>query len=486
MRYAPAFLCTLFLIIPPATAQILTRQFGTSSIDTATSIAVTDSAIYIAGTSEGTFPGETNSGGLEPFLRKHDKSGAPIWTRQFGTAVEDRAQSVAADDTGVYVAGYTDGILPGQVPLGQRDAFLRKYDANGNILWTRQFGSSAYDYAEAVATNSTGVYVAGWTLGSLPGEVASGLGDAYIRKYDTLGNILWTRQYSAPGGQTFALKLSLDASGIYVGGTALGTFPGTDAKTYDHDSYVRKYSANGDHLWTRQSSANGDETAAIAADGTGVYLAGTITDSSITPPLVLSFLHRYTSNGAFLWSRYIAETGQYIVTSEVDRIVTAAADTTGVYLGGWNTHQAFTYKYDRNGTFLWTKPISAFPSVVATGVAINANSLFVTGFTAGALPGQTNSGSLDAFLLQFDTAPSPLRFVPLQPCRAVDTRIGQGFAGAYGPPFLSPNQPRTIPLRLSPCALPSHATAFAINATVVPAEPLAYLTIWPDRDPRPL
>jgi hypothetical protein len=30
------------------------------------------------------------------------------------------------------VAGRTDGTLPGQIPAGGTDAFIRKYDANGN------------------------------------------------------------------------------------------------------------------------------------------------------------------------------------------------------------------------------------------------------------------------------------------------------------------------------------------------------------------
>src|SRR5262249_23646618 len=75
------------------------------------------------------------------------------WTRQFGTAVPDVAQGVAAGDTGVYVAGYTGGALPGQTSAGSEDAFVRLYDAAGNELWTRQFGTALTDVAQGVAAD---------------------------------------------------------------------------------------------------------------------------------------------------------------------------------------------------------------------------------------------------------------------------------------------------------------------------------------------
>ena len=35
--------------------------------------------------------------------------------------------------------------LPGQTSAGGRDTYLRKYDANGNEFWTRQFGTAGMD-----------------------------------------------------------------------------------------------------------------------------------------------------------------------------------------------------------------------------------------------------------------------------------------------------------------------------------------------------
>ena len=45
-------------------------------------------------------------------------------------------QDGLATDAGVYLAGETDGSLPGQFSAGFEDAFVRKFDLSGNILWT--------------------------------------------------------------------------------------------------------------------------------------------------------------------------------------------------------------------------------------------------------------------------------------------------------------------------------------------------------------
>src|SRR5262245_17803488 len=74
------------------------------------------------------------------------------WIKQFGETtpgqLEDVAQAVASDGSGnTYVAGWTMGWLGGFAEgitatgnTTHRDAFLRKYDASGTVVWTQQLG----------------------------------------------------------------------------------------------------------------------------------------------------------------------------------------------------------------------------------------------------------------------------------------------------------------------------------------------------------
>ena len=66
------------------------------------------------------------------------------------------------------------------------------------------------------------------------------------------------------------------------------------------------------------------------------------------------------------------------------------------------------------------------------------------------------------------TPASALLFVGMTPCRVVDTRNGQGFSGAFGPPSLIGGAIRTFPIQSSTtCSIPAIAQAYSFNITLV-------------------
>lgn len=85
--------------------------------------------------------------------------------------------------------------------------------------------------------------------------------------------------------------------------------------------------------------------------------------------------------------------------------------------------------------------------------------------------------------------PTGLRFVPLPPCRIMETRPQYNFegrTGPFGPPFLNAGEIRTVNLTASTiCSIPSLAKAYVVNVTVVPASTLNFATVWPAGDPQP-
>ena len=76
-----------------------------------------------------------------------------------------------------------------------------------------------------------------------------------------------------------------------------------------------------------------------------------------------------------------------------------------------------------------------------------------------------------------------LLFVPITPCRAVDTR---GTPGAFGGPELAAGSVHTFNLPSGQCNIPATALAYSLNITVVPAGRLGYLTIWPAGQTQPV
>lgn len=94
---------------------------------------------------------------------------------------------------------------------------------------------------------------------------------------------------------------------------------------------------------------------------------------------------------------------------------------------------------------------------------------------AGIINGQTHAFVLTPADVPIYTGPS--RFVPVTPCRVVDTRLTG--------PAIGGGSARRFPLISGGCNLPFEATAFSLNVTVVPHEPLGYMTIWPSGGTRP-
>ncbi len=101
------------------------------------------------------------------------------------------------------------------------------------------------------------------------------------------------------------------------------------------------------------------------------------------------------------------------------------------------------------------------------------------------LMGDQGSGELD-FLIQVQpSAPAaapPLHFLPIVPCRVIDTRLPNG---TFGGPILAGQMSRDFAIPASACGIPANAQAYALNVTVVPSGPLRFLTVWPSGEPQP-
>lgn len=395
----------------------LIRQFGTPLNDYATAIATDGGAVFVAGIVGGPLPGQSHSGRLDSFLRKNDPNGTELWTRQFGTAPpgDTNAHAVAARDGAVYVAGLTQGTLPGQVSSGSEDAFLRRYDSDGNVIWTRQFGTGPLDAALAVAAGPDGIYVAGWTEGALPGQTSAGFVDAFLRKYDDHGTELWTAQFGTSAFD-IATGVAVDASGVYVAGRTLGALPG-QISAGAQDAYVRKYDLYGAELWTRQFGTSGEEDGRfrIAAASGAVYVTGGTTGvlGGSSAGGLDGFVRKFADNGDVLWTRQFGtpgvDAGEAVVITG-DRV--HVAGFVAGELANSGSLNAFVREYDSAGVEIATVQFGSAEIDEAVAAASDGNALFIAGFTRGALPGQSNIGMDDAFWARLaiaaDTAPPSL------------------------------------------------------------------------------
>ena len=380
-----------------------TQQYGTTNIDQSRGISA-EGNIYMAGNTYGTFPGQTNYGSCDAYFVKYDPAGNQLWVRQFGTSSSsDAATGIAVDGSGVYVTGYVGAALPGQTYFGSLDAFIRKYDHSGNELWTRQFGTTGQDQAaDAVGVDATGVYVIGRTGGSFPGYTNAGGNDIFIAKYSLEGTQLWLLQRGTAGAD-YCSGIIVDASGFYISGydNSLGTS--------NVEAFIAKYSLAGSEVWSSRFGTTGsDYVNEISADETALYVSGytngTFPGQSYAGGSYDTWVAKYERSGNQLWIREFGTTG-------ADWGWGLCASTSGVYITGYTdgafpgktnsgSNDIFTAKYNKNGDLLWILETGSPSGDYAYTISVVSSNAYVNGYTNGTLPGQTGVGGADAFLLK--------------------------------------------------------------------------------------
>jgi hypothetical protein len=390
----------------PGTA-LWTRQFGTGEVDMGGRVAVdADGRVFVVGFVGGDLAG-VSAGGLDAFVRKYDANGQVLWTRQFGTSADEGAAGVAVDPTGnVYVTGWTAGDLAGS-GAGGLDAVVRKFDAAGEVIWTRQFGTAGDDQGIGIAVDAAGhALMTGITTGGLVGANAGDL-DVFVRKYDADGEVLWTRQFGT-GSSDYVYAIAVDAAGhAVVAGSVYGSLAASWAG--EADAFVRKYDADGGELWTRQFGTSGfDEAFGVAVDGAGhVHVAGgTAGDlEGSGAGSADAFVRKYDGNGNVVWTRQFGTSGGELVwqvaVDAAGQVLVAGFTSGSLAAANAGEVDAFVRKFDVGGGEVWTRQFGTSGLDEAVGVAVDdAGFVLVAGYTDGGLAGP-NLGMADVFLRKY-------------------------------------------------------------------------------------
>jgi hypothetical protein len=259
------------------------RQLPAPSIQVAHG-AASDGAggVYLAGSTTGAFGG-THAGMADIWLGRFESDGDRVWMRQFGSSQADLVHDAAsAPDQGVFVCGETYGDLV-HPSAGGIDAWLARYDGLGNALWVRQIGTAATDIARAIASDGDdGVFVVGTTLGSLGGP-AAGVTDAWIARYDGLGNPQWLLQLGTNDVDTAVAVVPDGLGGLYVAGDSGGDLGG--ASLGSNDVWIARFDGLGVRTWmSKFGSSEADLCVALALDGDGGFLLGGSTAGDLGAP----------------------------------------------------------------------------------------------------------------------------------------------------------------------------------------------------------
>lgn len=409
------------------------------------------------------------SSSWDVFIQKLDKDGNYIWTKRIGNSNWEYVYDIKSDDnSNIYIAGYFYGTVDfdpgaGSYTVGTKGAlntFLLKLDSFGNFKWVKTFknidNSGRNQPKSLTLDKSNNIYLAGYFKDSInfnptgsPILSYSNRYRPYIAKFDSSGNLKWTKQL-VNTLDTYIEDIEFSRTGfLYLVGPYSGTVdfdPDStnyfDSAGYSNDGFILKLDTNGKFVDLKSLRTDGwqpyCEPNSIHLDKyDNIIVGGRYKDSADFDPGLSSLIHRENgggdnfitkldSNGALIWSKSfggkhldiirhifsdymgnIYSTGQFEDSCDFD------PSSNDYILPGWGIYQSFIQKLDKNGNFLWaesfgTNGAEEIPSGLSIDTSIVLTGYFQTGIDADPNPssyhflGTSNGESRCTFTIKFN------------------------------------------------------------------------------------
>ena len=235
----------------------------------------------------------------DAFLAKLDTSIQTQWVNLVKGSFHNVGEDLAFNDNYVYLTGcysYTadfsgisltyngDGTNTTTIN-GSRDAFVSKYDLDGNIIWAKGFGGKDLDYGYGIdVSKDDNVYISGIFEDTVMFDnfqfISNGATDMYVVKLDALGNVIWAKQQgNSTHEYNYCLRLD-SAQNIYTGGTyeTAQNFDNIALLNTQYDALIGKIVQHPYVNYTSDSTNNYCDNDTIQ-----------ITFNSITTPLTYQF-----------------------------------------------------------------------------------------------------------------------------------------------------------------------------------------------------
>ena len=250
---------------------------------------------------------------------------------------DDFGNDVAVDVNGDVLVSATH-----RVDDQQWDLWLRKYDADGNELWTHTSDAvGGNDFADAVVTDSNGdIYLAA----SVDTSVMPTVSEGWVRKLDTDGNELWTE--TLPGVLLNGATVDAMDNLVLVGwDDQSGTAP---------DLWIGRYDADFTELDAAADDYAGlaDFVSGVAVGASGdVYVAGSV---AITGQVDEIWAGRYAADlGQRWWNMLYGNKESNL--SDVGNAIVVNDDESRVVVLGYES----VIGQDRN---VWIRSLRNYPT----------------------------------------------------------------------------------------------------------------------------
>lgn len=278
------------------------KSFGGTNYEYLYSLQQTTDGGYILGgySSSGVSGNKTSIrwGGEDYWIVKLDSDGNKQWEKSFGgTRIDsdyDDLRVVQQTSDGGFILGgvATSGtsVCKTDAGYGGSDYWIVKTDASGNKQWDKCYGGDGYDDLTSLQQTSDGGFIlAGMSYSGVSGNKTStnfgGLGDYWIVKTDTNGNIQWQQDYGGSSDDQWPNVLQTSDGGYIIGGHSSSGVSGnkTSLSFGGNDYWVLKLDSSGKKVWEQSYGGTSDDYLnSIQQTSDGGYILGGTSSSGIS------------------------------------------------------------------------------------------------------------------------------------------------------------------------------------------------------------
>jgi len=197
------------------------------------------------------------------YLVKLDANGNLQWTKTIGGEKTDRGFSlIQTSDGGYAIAGKTESF-----GAGDRDVYVVKLDAKGNLQWTKTIGGPADEVGFSLIQTSDG----GYAIAGKTESFGAGGADVYVVKLDANGNLQWTKTIGGPKDDGGSSLIQTSDGGYAIAGETYSFGAG------GRDVYVVKLDKNGDACCAVSQTSQVGSGGTLSSPTSSIGSGGTLT-----------------------------------------------------------------------------------------------------------------------------------------------------------------------------------------------------------------
>jgi hypothetical protein len=298
------------------------------------------------------------------------------WVVSFGGPNSDKGISIGTDSLGfVYVSGYFNSLATfGTIFLTNspasgtnKEAFLVKMDSLGNVIWGLRGGNGSNSCCDDRALGMhvtpggfvylTGTFWSSFSIGAcnINWSGANNHDSSLLTKIDPNGNCVWARSFGADVGA--------------------GSGPNCPYPIYDADDHSYDVKVDQDGFIYVSGFFSG-----LSAEFDAISLTNPNWGSTCTP---LGYVGKLDDSGNFVWAQKFdgvkdqrgSRDNRLAIDHFSNVYLVGGFENTGTYgpytltsNGEWD---AFLFKMDKDGNFIWARNVGSNKTDRADGIAID-------------------------------------------------------------------------------------------------------------------